>query len=92
MGREGSGGITVLAMSLLVGPLTAWVSGFGRVMLQLLPNPRTLAAVAGGQEGGPRDSTGPLPMRVPVHAQATGLTALEMKMGQDGIARGWRCL
>lgn len=51
MGRQGSGGITVLDMSLVVGLLAAWVFGFHRGMLQLLPNPRTVAVVVWGRMG-----------------------------------------
>ena len=79
----------VLAVSLLVGALIAWLSGFCRAMLQLLPSPRTPMTVARGRS---RDRGAPLLHWSLTHACAgpcpgTGLAVLEMKMRQDGIAQ-----
>lgn len=69
---QGSDGIAVLAVSLLVGALTAWVSGFCGVILQLLPKPRNSHHCGMGQEGGPKGSSGPLSVCMLVCAQAKG--------------------
>lgn len=93
MAKQGGGGIVVLAVSLLVGALVAQGSSFCRMMLWLLPGPRTppmaVAVVAQDRREteGLLCSTSPSPLRALVHAQAQGCMALEMKMGQGGT---WR--